>query len=151
MSNFSASSTLLFLRAGWAQFCMYCYIIPRLLQWHHNERDGVPNHRRFDCLFNRLFMCSSKKTSTLCVTGFCEGNPPMIGGFPSQTASNVENVSMWWRHRLPVLPGHRPGMATQTPWLRVPVFAGACHGVILWFDFPYRTKNRMFLLTKLFC
>ena len=25
------------------------------LQWHHNGRDGVPNHRRLDCLLNRLF------------------------------------------------------------------------------------------------
>ena len=25
------------------------------LQLRHNERDGVSNHRRLDCLFNRLF------------------------------------------------------------------------------------------------
>ena len=24
-------------------------------QWRHNERDGVSNHRRLDCLLNRLF------------------------------------------------------------------------------------------------
>ena len=28
----------------------------------------------------------------------CEGNPPMAGGFPSQRASNAENVPIWWRH-----------------------------------------------------
>ena len=33
------------------------------LQWRHNECDGVPNHRPFDCLLNRLFRCRSKKTS----------------------------------------------------------------------------------------
>ena len=32
------------------------------LQWRHNERDGVSNHRRLDYLLNRLFRCTSKKT-----------------------------------------------------------------------------------------
>ena len=31
------------------------------LQWRHNERDGVLNHQRFDCLLSRLFRCRSKK------------------------------------------------------------------------------------------
>ena len=44
------------------------------LQWRHNERDCVSNHRRLDCLLNRLFRCRSKKTSKLRVTGFCEVN-----------------------------------------------------------------------------
>ena len=43
------------------------------LQLRHNERDGVSNHRRFDCLLNRLFRCRSKKTSKLRVTGLCGG------------------------------------------------------------------------------
>ena len=69
------------------------------LQWRHNERDGVTNHRCLDCLLNRLFKCRSKKTSTFRVTGFCEWNPPVTGGFPSQRASrDAENVSIWWRH-----------------------------------------------------
>ena len=40
----------------------------------------------------------SKKTSKLRVTGLCEGNPLMTGEFPAQSASNAENVSIWWRH-----------------------------------------------------
>ena len=32
------------------------------------------------------------------VTGLCEGNPPVTGGFPSQRASNAENIAMWSRH-----------------------------------------------------
>ena len=36
------------------------------LQWRHNERDGVSNHQRLDCLLNRLLR--------LRVTGICEGN-----------------------------------------------------------------------------
>ena len=27
-----------------------------------------------------------------------KGNPPLADGFPSQMASNMENVSIWWRH-----------------------------------------------------
>ena len=29
------------------------------LRWRHNERDGVPNYRRLDCLLSRLFKRSS--------------------------------------------------------------------------------------------
>ena len=68
------------------------------LQWRHNGHDGVWNHRRLDCLLNRLFKRRSKNTSKLRVTGLCEGNPPVNGGFPSQRASNAENASIWWRH-----------------------------------------------------
>ena len=42
-------------------------------------------------------MLESTKPSKLCVTGFCEGNPPAIGGFPLQRTSNAESVSMTWR------------------------------------------------------
>ena len=43
------------------------------LQWRHNERDGLSNHRRRGCLLNRLFRRRSQKTSKLRVTGLCEG------------------------------------------------------------------------------
>ena len=33
------------------------------LHWRHNERHGVSNHQYLDCLFSRLFGCTSKKTS----------------------------------------------------------------------------------------
>ena len=68
------------------------------LQWRHNKCGGVSNHRRLDCLLNRLFGRRSKKTSKLRITGLCKGNPPVTGGFPSQRASTAENVSIWWRH-----------------------------------------------------
>ena len=38
------------------------------LQWRHNGHDGVSNHRRLDCLLNRLFRRRSKKTSKLRVS-----------------------------------------------------------------------------------
>ena len=30
----------------------------------------------------------------------CAGNSPVTGEFPAQKASNAENVSIWWRHRV---------------------------------------------------
>ena len=60
------------------------------LQCRHNERNGVSNHRRLDCLLNRLFRCRSKKTSKLRVTGLCEGESPTTGEFLAQRASNEE-------------------------------------------------------------
>ena len=60
------------------------------LQRRHNGRDGVSNHNRLDFLLYCLFRRRSKKTSKLRVTGLCEGNPPVTGGFLSQRISNAE-------------------------------------------------------------
>ena len=70
------------------------------LHWRHNGRDGVANHQRLDYSFSRLFRRRSKKTSKLRVTGLCVGNSPVTGAFFAQRASNAENVSIWWRHRV---------------------------------------------------
>ena len=51
------------------------------LQWRHNERECVSNHRFHDCLLTLLFRRRSKKTSKLCVTGLCEGNLPKMFPF----------------------------------------------------------------------
>ena len=67
-----------------------CFLPQGASQWRHNKRDGVLNHRRLDCLHNRLFRRRSKKTSKVRVTGLCEGNSPVVGGFPSQRAGNAE-------------------------------------------------------------
>ena len=67
-------------------------------QWRHTERYAVSNHRRLDYLLNRLFERRSTKTSKLCVTGLCEGNSAGTGEFPTQMASDAQNVSIWWRH-----------------------------------------------------
>ena len=67
----------------------------RALQWRRNECEGISNHRCIDCVLN----CRrSKKPPKFRVTGLCEGNQPVTGGFPSQRANNAENVSIWWRH-----------------------------------------------------
>ena len=68
------------------------------LQWRHNERDGVSNHRRLDCFLNHLFRRRSNKTSKLRVISLCERDSPVTGKFPAQRASYAENVSIWWRH-----------------------------------------------------
>ena len=83
---------------GSMKYAQVCYLP---LQWRHNGRDNVSNHQPCECLLNRLIRCWSKKTSKLCVTGLCAGNSPEtseFGEFPAQRASNVENVSIWWRH-----------------------------------------------------
>ena len=58
------------------------------------EHLGISDHRQLDCLYNsfrRDHLSSELQT-------FCEGKPPVTGGFPSQRASNAENVSAPWRH-----------------------------------------------------
>ena len=69
-------------------------VSPYTSQWRHNKRNGVSNHRRLDCLLNRLFSHSTKKISKVRVTGLCGENR----WFPAQRASNAEKVSIWWRH-----------------------------------------------------
>ena len=76
----------------WRRFPHHCS-----LQWRHNERHVVSNHQRLHCLLNCWFWRRSKKTSKLCVIGFCAGNSPVIGEFPAQKTSNAENVFIWWR------------------------------------------------------
>ena len=46
-----------------------------------------------------LFRLTSKKTSKPSSLAFCEGNPPVTGGFPSQRICIMETISIWLRHR----------------------------------------------------
>ena len=63
------------------------------LQWRHNARDGgVP----IIC----STVCSDADQSSTRVSGLCEGNPLVTGGFPSQKASEMKDVSIWWRHHV---------------------------------------------------
>ena len=90
------------------------------LQWRHNDRDGVSNHQSHACLLICSFRRRSEKPSKLRVTGICEGNSPMIGEFPAQTASYAENVAIWWRCHS-ILPPNHPiqfivtNLKVQTP------------------------------------
>ena len=73
--------------------------LSQAFQWRHNESHGVSNHRRLHCLINCWYRPRSKKISKLRVTGLCAWNSPVTGEFPTQKASNAENVSIWLRHR----------------------------------------------------
>ena len=42
-------------------------------------------------VYSTVYSSSSK----LRVTGLCAGNSPVTGEFPTQMASNAENVSIW--------------------------------------------------------
>ena len=94
----STFTNMFHLRLGQWYVITHVVIFAYPLQRLHNERLGVSNHRRLDCLLNRLFKRLSKETSKLHITGLCEGNPLVIGGFLSQKASDAETVSIWWRH-----------------------------------------------------
>ena len=92
------------IKYAWS-FVVFCFVVAMLsvhlespLQWHHNGRNSVSNHQPYNCLLNCLLKRTSKKTSKLHITGLCVGNSPVTGKFSAQRASNVENVSIWWRH-----------------------------------------------------
>ena len=67
------------------------------LQWRYNEHDGVSNHQHLECLPNHLFWHRSwhGKHQSAALLSFVRGIHPW---FPSQRASNAENISIWWRH-----------------------------------------------------
>ena len=50
------------------------------LHWRHNDRDGVSNHRRLDCLLNGLFRRRAKNTSKLRLTRHCDRWIPLTKG-----------------------------------------------------------------------
>ena len=52
------------------------FLLRDSLWWRHNDHDSVSNHQPDECLLNRLFRRTSKKTSKLRVTGLCVGNSP---------------------------------------------------------------------------
>ena len=111
------------------------YSIPTL-QWHHNECNGISNHRHLECLLNRLFSCRLNKTLKLCISGLCEGNPMVTGGFPSQRASYVENVSMWWRHHVTEV--------TYVSQIRFPQFSS--HKFRLWWHHQMETFSALLVI-----
>ena len=85
-------------------------------------------------LLNRSFRRRSKKTSKPHVTGRCEGNPPVPAGFPSQRASNVESISIWWHdHALHVIQHAMPSLFDVYP----NHFRGSKIIVLIWnTDYP---------------
>ena len=87
-----------------------------------HECNNIWNHWQHDCLFNRIFRPTTKKTSMVFLRGIHQcpvdsylmqrkhpnsallilsyGNPPMPSWFPSQRTSNVERIFMPWTHHV---------------------------------------------------
>ena len=108
------------------QHCDWCLLQAHWWKCHysdHNKLDGISNHQRLGRL-NCLFWHRSKIRSKLCITHICEGNPSVTCKFPSQRASYVGNVSIWWRHH-----GSGPYMCRNIPW-NVSAMYIACYNVI---------------------
>ena len=81
--------------------CLQSVQLRHTLQWRHNERNGVSNHRRLECCILNHLLRPDQRKHWLRVTGLCVGNSPETSEFPAQRASNAENVSIWWRHHGP--------------------------------------------------
>ena len=70
------------------------------LQWRHNGRNSLLKSPASPLFTQPFIQVQIKETSKLCITGLCAGNSPVTGEFPAQTASNAENVSIWWRQHV---------------------------------------------------
>ena len=70
------------------------------LQWRHNDHDGVSNHQPHGCILNRLLRAQIKENIKAPRHWPLCGEVTGTGEFPTQRASNVENVSIWWRHHV---------------------------------------------------
>ena len=80
------------------------------LQWRHNGRDGVSNHRRLDCLLSCLFRCTSKKIPKLRVT-----YPLVTGGFPSHKGPR-QNISPFCRRHHDVFSSQKKKCIFKLVW-----------------------------------
>ena len=103
------------------EYGLYQWELRQLLEWRHNERDGVSNHQLLDCLLNRLFRRRSKKTSKLRVTGFVRRihrwpvNSPHKGPVTRKCVylktSSWYNVNLHW-------PGPCSAIDRKRAWMR---------------------------------
>ena len=57
----------------WKLDCISDKLESSALQWRYNERDGVSNHRRLDCLFNGLFSAHKRKHQCSASLAFVRG------------------------------------------------------------------------------
>ena len=104
---------------GWKQWvemqyipsCMGTVLLCFLLLWlyhgfHCNDvimstkASQITSHT---IVYSTVYSAPIKETSNLRVTGLCVANLPVTGEFPAQTASNAENIFIWWRNHAQVL------------------------------------------------
>ena len=133
------------------------------VQWRHNKRYGVSNHRRIDCLLTffsgvdqrknqsnmlRYKTCLDTKpvlyqdrfcSLTLYVTGLCVGNSPVTGEFPAQRASNAEKVSVWWRY-------HERYSPRAVQWCGYMCECILCTVIFVWLMQHWRYQSWLFYL-----
>ena len=70
------------------------------LQWRHDERDGVSDHKPHDCLLNRLFRRRAKKYQISASLAFVQGihrwpvNSPHKGPVTPQKMFPFDDVIM---------------------------------------------------------
>ena len=68
------------------------------LQWLHNGRDSVSN-TSLTIVYSTVYShTDQRKHQSSASLAFVQGNSPGTGEFPAQMASNMKNVSIWWRH-----------------------------------------------------
>ena len=76
---------------GWTARLEYITMTSQWARWHLKSPASL--------LFAQLLVQAQlKKHQKVRVIGFCVRNSLVIGEFPTQKASNAENVSIWWRH-----------------------------------------------------
>ena len=77
---------------------------PYLLQWRHNEHNGVSNQQRLDCLLNRLFWQDQRKHQRSASLAFVRGihrspvNSPHKGPVTRKMFS-VDDVMFSWEYK----------------------------------------------------
>ena len=69
--------------------------VPQSMTLMSHERHYVSGHRPFVCLFKGVFVLISKSHQRSTLLSLCEWNLPVT----LQRASNVQSVSMPWRHQ----------------------------------------------------
>ena len=76
----------------WLWLAWTCHVANQIppLQWRHNQRYGVINHRHLDCLLSSLFRRTSKKTPKLRVAGLYDGESAGGRWIPLTKATNAE-------------------------------------------------------------
>ena len=87
-------------KSTWLQECFFIY---SLGHFHYNDLDWVSWHLKspaLDCFLNSCSGKHGRKTSKPVLLAFCDGNPPVTSGFPSQRSSNAESVFMSWHHHV---------------------------------------------------
>ena len=72
------------------------------------------------------------------------GNSPVAGEFPAQMASNVENVSIWWRHHDKLVYSSQSWKYEQRPTQLInpsPVFSDTLQWLIAWKCFAFYSER----------